>query len=287
MNLAEPRPDFPGDLNARAGPLFMGIVNVTPDSFYDGGKHSRTEPAVNHALSLRDEGADILDIGGESTRPGSKPVGISEEIDRVVPVVRQLRERGVEVTISVDTKKSAVAKEALAAGADWINDVSALEADPDMASLVAEHNVPVVLMHMQGTPDTMQNDPQYNDVVDDICNYFKQRIDHARSAGIRPEQIILDPGIGFGKTVKHNRSILMGIDRFHQLDHPLLIGHSRKSFLESVLNLPADQRLNGTLAVSSELVRAGVDILRVHDIREHRELSRTLTWLYEESPDEN
>ncbi|MFO7782269.1 MAG: dihydropteroate synthase [Spirochaetia bacterium] len=257
-------------------PLVMGIVNCTPDSFYPGSRRETREAAIAAARRMIGEGADILDIGGESTRPGSDPVGAEEERERVVPVIEALRaESGIPV--SVDTRKAAVAGAALAAGADMVNDVSGLRDDAELAPLVAARGVPVVLMHMQGTPKTMQRRPHYEDTVADILEVLRERIAVATDAGIARDRIICDPGIGFGKTVADNLRILRGLSRFRaELDMPVLVGLSRKSFIGKVLGeageagepLPVEERLTGTLAAHAWAAREGADILRVHDVAE-------------------
>ncbi len=260
-------------------PLLMGIMNITPDSFYDGGEYNRTEAALSRARNLVEAGADILDIGGESTRPGASPVGVEEEKKRVIPVVEALREAGIDRPVSVDTSRAEVARAALAAGADWINDVWALRRDEEMAQVIAEASSPVVLMHMQGTPQTMQENPTYENVVEDILAFFEERIERAIRAGISFEKIILDPGVGFGKKLEHNREILANIDRFSRLGAPVLVGHSRKSYLGDLLDREKDQRLAGTLATSGWLMESGVDILRVHDVRQHYDLKKVRKWV--------
>ncbi len=245
--------------------LIMGIVNVTPDSFSDGGRFLDRERAVEHALRLVDEGADIIDIGGESTRPGAQPVPLEEELRRVIPVVEGLRRRS-EVMISVDTYKAEVARRALEAGAEMVNDISALRFDPEMARVVAQHDAYVVLMHMQGTPQTMQDNPQYDDVVQDIREFLHERIAAAVAAGIKREKIIIDPGIGFGKLLEHNLEILRRLEELKALGRPILIGPSRKSFIGQLTGLPVDQRLEGTIASVVVGVLHGAAIVRVHDV---------------------
>jgi dihydropteroate synthase len=252
-------------------PLVMGILNVTPDSFSDGGLFFDEGTAVDHARLMAEEGADILDVGGESTRPGSDPVPAEEEMRRVVPVIRRLRgECGVSV--SVDTQKAAVAEAALDAGAEVINDVSALRTDPDMPRLAAERRTPVVLMHMQGTPKTMQHEPTYGEVVREVGEWLERRLHGALASGLEPEQIIVDPGIGFGKTLQHNLEILRRLGELHRLGRPVLVGPSRKSMIGMVLDAPADHRLHGTLAAVAAAVLAGCHIVRVHDVAPAREV---------------
>lgn len=247
--------------------LLMGVLNVTPDSFADGGAYCGTEEAVVRALAMVEEGADIIDIGGESTRPGAAPVPLSEELRRTLPVVEGLRARS-DIPISIDTRQAAVAAAAIDAGADIINDISALRHDAAMADLAVRSGAPVVLMHMQGTPETMQRDPAYHDVVEEVKLFFIERIAFCRDAGIG--QLILDPGIGFGKAVAHNLTLLRGLPAFLSLGYPLLVGTSRKAFIGAVTGAAVADRLPGTIA-SCVLARAhGAHILRVHDVREMR-----------------
>lgn len=244
-------------------PWLMGIVNATPDSFSDGGQFLSVEAAVEHGLTLADEGACILDVGGESTRPGAQPVGCNEELRRVIPVVERLAAES-DVLISIDTTKSQVAKEALAAGASIVNDISGLTLDPQMPEVCGTAGV--ICMHMQGTPLTMQIAPRYDDVVEDICTYFAERLDALERAGISREQVVLDPGIGFGKTADHNLEILSHIGRFHACGRPLLIGHSRKRFLSKIIGRKVEERTSGTVGVSIALAMQGTEIIRVHDV---------------------
>lgn len=248
----------------------MGIVNVTPDSFSDGGQFDSATAAVEHALRLVEEGADILDIGGESTRPGATPVSLDEELYRVVPVVRELA-RQTRTPISIDTSKAEVARQCLAAGAVIVNDISGLAFDADMPRVCAESDCGVIVMHIQGTPQTMQADPRYDDVVTDLCQHFSRRLNALETAGIARERIVLDPGIGFGKTAEHNLELLSHIATFHMLGRPVLIGHSRKRFLKKVLGRDVEERNAGTLGVSIALAAQGTDILRVHDVRATRD----------------
>jgi dihydropteroate synthase len=247
----------------------MGILNVTPDSFSDGGAYLGPEAAAARGAEMAAEGADIIDVGGESTRPGARPVPEAEELVRVVPAVRALRER-TDALISVDTRKASVAREALAAGADIVNDVSALRFDPDMAGVVAASGAPVVLMHMRGTPETMQSFPAYRDLFGEIAAFLAERIDAARAAGIAAEKIILDPGIGFGKTVADNLALIDGLEFLEALDRPLLAGVSRKGFIGRTLGLEPGDRLEGSLAACVICVARGAHILRVHDVRPTR-----------------
>ena len=247
--------------------LIMGIVNVTPDSFFDGGRRLDPAKAVADAVAMASSGADIIDIGGESTRPGARPVSQKEELARVLPVVRGMR-RELSVPISIDTYKAAIARAALDDGADIINDISALRFDPTMISLVAEQKVPVVLMHMQGTPQTMQQEPHYGDVVREVRDFLATQLYATMDAGVAPEAIILDPGIGFGKTIEHNLKLLRGLSVLAALGQPLLVGVSRKAFIGKILNSPPDERLEGSVAAAVAAALAGANILRVHDVAE-------------------
>jgi len=251
-------------------PLLMGIINVTPDSFSDGGQFFDTSTAVAHGLKLVAVGADILDIGGESTRPYSQSVAVDEELSRVVPVIEQLT-RKVDVPISVDTSKSAVAQAAVEAGAEIINDVTGLTGDPGMVPLAAQTGVGVCAMHMQGTPQTMQDNPTYTDAVAEVCEYLRQRRDALESAGIPRDRICLDPGIGFGKTREHNIALMRHCYQFHSLGCPVLVGHSRKGFLGKLIGDKDGDRLNATVWASLSLAVQGVQIIRVHDVQLVRE----------------
>ncbi len=246
--------------------LLMGILNVTPDSFSDGGRYLSVEVALAYARQLAEAGADILDIGGESTRPGAEPVSLDEELHRVIPVIEAVRAELPDICISVDTYKAQVAEEALKAGADMINDVSALRLDPRMAEVVAQADVPVVLMHMLGTPKTMQQSPSYRDVVKEIIEFLRERIAWAIERGISEEKIIVDPGIGFGKRPEHNTEILRRLSELKQLGRPVLLGTSRKSFLGALTKRPVEKRLEETIASVTIGVLHGADIVRVHDL---------------------
>ena len=253
-----------------ARPAIMGILNVTPDSFSDGGEYLDPKAAVAHAEAMIAEGADIIDVGPESTRPGADPVPAAEQIRRAVPVIHAIRERNERVVISIDTRLADVAREAIAAGATMVNDVSALQDDPDMAAVVASSGVTVVLMHRRGTPADMQNGggPHYHDVVAEIEQFLRQRRDDAVRRGIDASRIILDPGIGFGKRTEHNLMILRHLDRFVALGHPLLVGASRKQFIGAVLGIEAPERREvGSLACAAVATLAGAAILRVHAVR--------------------
>jgi dihydropteroate synthase len=243
----------------------MGIVNVTPDSFSDGGAHLDPDRAVEHALSLACEGADILDVGGESTRPGSLAVPEAEELRRVLPVLEKLRPK-TGVLISVDTTKAAVARAALDAGADIVNDTSGLGGDPEMGGLVARSGAAVILMHMKGTPRTMQDAPRYDDLFGEVRSFLAARLRAAEAAGIPAERTIVDPGIGFGKTAEHNLALLNGLGHFEDLGRPLCVGVSRKAFIGRVLGSPPAERLEGTIAAAVLSVSRGARILRVHDV---------------------
>ena len=247
----------------------MGILNVTPDSFYDGGKHNKEEQAIEHAMTMIEEGADIIDVGGESTRPNADAVSTNEELERVVPVIEKIRERS-DVFISIDTYKAKVAQEACSAGADIINDISGLTFDVDMAPLAGRLGTYVVIMHIKGTPKDMQKDPYYNDVISEISTFFCAQMEVARQAGIAEDRIILDPGIGFGKRVEDNLRILKLLGEFKKLGRPLLIGTSMKSFIGHVTDSPVEERSEGTLASTVVSVMNGADILRVHDVKKTR-----------------
>ena len=248
--------------------LVMGILNVTPDSFSDGGLFYNTDEAVSHALQLIENGIDIIDIGGESTRPGAKKISEEEEIQRIIPVVKQIRELSPEIIISIDTTKSMVAQKAIQSGANIINDISGFSFDNKMIDVVRESKVPVIIMHMQGDPSNMQNKPVYDDLIIDISSFFKSKIKLATDAGIKKEQIILDPGIGFGKTVGDNFQLINQLNEFCKLGFPVMIGPSRKSFIGTTLNLPVDDRLEGTAAAVAVGVMNGARIVRVHDVKE-------------------
>lgn len=250
--------------------MWMGIVNVTPDSFSDGGAYLDVSRAVEHGLQLADEGADILDIGGESTRPYSDPVQADEELRRVVPVIEALAKQ-TNVPLSIDTSKAVVARAALDAGAEIINDVTGLEGDPAMLPLAVETAAGVCAMHMRGTPQTMQDDPQYQDVVRDIHQYLADRRDALLAAGVAQQRICLDPGIGFGKTHEHNLQLMRNCQEYHNLGCPLLVGHSRKGFLGKLLGDNVADRTASTVGAAVALAQQGVQIIRVHDVRSARE----------------
>jgi dihydropteroate synthase len=248
-------------------PWLAGILNVTPDSFSDGGQYFEPGQAVDRALRLLDQGARIIDIGGESTRPGSKEIPAEEELARVIPVIKKLRPQTAAL-ISIDTRKSLVARAALDEGVDLINDISALGHDPEMAAVAAAARVPVILMHMQGRPETMQLNPRYDDLLGEIRSFFLDRISQAEAAGIASDRLVLDPGLGVGKTLEHNLTLINRLDFFLDLGKPLLVGPSRKSFIGLILEAPVDQRLEGTLAAAIISWLRGAAIIRVHDVLE-------------------
>jgi dihydropteroate synthase len=244
----------------------MGVVNVTPDSFYDGGKYFDRNSAIEHALRLAEEGADILDIGGQSTRPGSQPVGIEEEISRVLPIVQAVRPRS-KIWISIDTYHSEVATRMLEEGADLINDVSSFREDPQMPLVIARYNVPVVCMHFLRSIHPMPANPEYADLFVEIIQFFRETLRVAQQNGVTRQQIILDPGIGFGKTLEHNLKVIKNLSFLQELGCPILAGPSRKSFIEKITGLAAKDRLEGTAAVAGVCLQQGAHILRVHDVR--------------------
>jgi dihydropteroate synthase len=259
------------DLTNRA--MLMGVLNVTPDSFSDGGEFFSTEAAVEHAIKMASSGADIVDIGGESTRPGGRPILPNEEMERVLPVIEQIA-RSIRVHLSIDTSKAAVARSAIEAGASIINDVTGGRGDPEMLRLAAEKGVALVIMHMQGTPETMQANPTYDDVVSEVADFFRQQFAQAVRCGVNPTCIAFDPGIGFGKTVAHNLELLANLSRLRVHDRPLVVGVSRKSFLGKISGPPAD-RMSATVALTSLLRARGADILRVHDVAQNASALRT------------
>ena len=259
---------------SRYGPdvfRIMGVVNVTPDSFSDGGAFLDRDAAVRHGLRLAFEGAHLLDIGGESTRPGADPVSEREELDRVIPVIEGIRAENGDVRVSIDTSKAAVAAAALDAGADYVNDVTALRGDPDMAALVAERGVDVCLMHMLGTPRTMQSEARYDDVVADVKAFLAARIEAATAAGIAPERIAIDPGIGFAKTIDHNLELLDRLRELTELGHPIVLGTSRKSFLGTITGRETAERVPATLATVVMGYERGAEVFRVHDVAPARD----------------
>jgi dihydropteroate synthase len=264
--ITAPRPDMAGLGMDR--PTIMGILNVTPDSFSDGGQHNTAYKAVRQAAHMIEHGADILDIGGESTRPGAVDVEIVEEIQRTAPVIEAIR-KSSSVPISIDTRKSPVAAEALKAGANLVNDVAAFSYDPDLAGVVSQTGAPVCLMHAQGDPATMQKDPQYDNVLLDVYDYLERKVSEAEAAGIPRSRIMIDPGIGFGKTLDHNLTLLKGLSLFHTIGCPILLGASRKRFIGTIGNAPdAQDRAPGSVAVALAGVSQGVQMVRVHDVKE-------------------
>jgi dihydropteroate synthase len=252
-------------------PLLMGVVNVTPDSFFDGGRFLEVGSAVAHALRLVEEGADLLDVGAESTRPGAEIVNEAEECRRAIPVVAAIA-RAVTVPISIDTSKAVVAREALDAGAVLVNDVTALRGDPAMVDVVASVGAGIVLMHMQGTPQTMQRAPHYDDVISEISEFFEERIRFAEAHGIVRRQIILDPGIGFGKLLVHNLTLINQLRSFEQFECPLLVGVSQKAFLGQLVDHPVQERQWATAAAVAMAVDRGAGILRVHDVKSMKDV---------------
>jgi dihydropteroate synthase len=252
------------DLGSRTH--LMGVLNVTPDSFSDGGKFFSEKQAVAHGIAMAQDGADIIDIGGESTRPYSRRLPADEELSRVIPVIRQLS-REISIPISIDTYKSKVALEALNAGASMINDISALRLDPHMAAVAAKAQVPVILMHMQGTPENMQLKPRYDNLMGEIMDFLNNAVERSRSAGIKENLIILDPGIGFGKTFDHNLSVIHHLEKFRALKKPLLLGPSNKAFIGRILGKEADERDTGTMAAVAACVMNGAHIIRAHNVK--------------------
>ncbi|MBI4412116.1 MAG: dihydropteroate synthase [Deltaproteobacteria bacterium] len=256
-------------------PKIMGILNCTPDSFLDGGKYSGVSALADRAFQMENEGADIIDIGGESTRPGAAPVEIDEELRRTIPVIEAIRKRSgaAGIPISIDTTKARVAMEAVTAGATMINDVSGFRADPEMAVVAAEMKVPVVLMHSRGTPQTMQTMTDYRNVVDDVMAELKQSVDRAHKAGLKKDQILIDPGFGFAKTFEQNIEMLRNLKRFREMGYPIMIGLSRKNFVGIMTGEEkASGRLAGSLALAFYAAMQGIDILRVHDVAETRDV---------------
>jgi len=257
--------DYTLDLQCRT--LIMGILNVTPDSFSDGGDFITLKAAVRKGIQMQADGADIIDVGGESTRPGSDPVSEQQELDRVVPVIQELSKR-LSAPISIDTYKSRVAAAALEAGASIVNDISGCRFDAAMARTAASFRAGLVLMHIKGEPKNMQTDPHYDDLLQEICDYLRQSITIAMSGGVDSANIVIDPGIGFGKRLADNFQILRELRIFKQLQHPLLVGPSRKSFIGAVSNLPPDERLEGSIAAVTAAIINGADIVRVHDVKQ-------------------
>jgi len=267
------RQEFQSWLKHQSYTLIMGILNMTPDSFSDGGQFKSHDKAIDHALKMVEEGANIIDIGGESTRPGAESVQLEEELSRTIPIIEAIRLKS-DCLISIDTYKSKVAKAALVSGADMVNDISGLTFDHNMASLVAERNVPVIIMHIKGKPGDMQKNPNYDNLIKEIKAFFEVQIAIAKKAGIDSGNIILDPGIGFGKRLEDNFEIIRELGQISTMGYPVLLGPSRKSFIGFTLDLPIEERIEGTLASITAGVINGARIVRVHDIRATR---RTLT----------
>ena len=251
--------------------LVMGILNITPDSFSDGRKYELVDKAVQFALQMEDEGADIIDIGGESTRPGANSVSVLEECSRVLPVIEGLKAKS-EVLISIDTYKSDVARQSIKAGAEMVNDISGMTFDSYMAKLISESKLPVVLMHIKGTPKNMQVNPNYDDLIKEVSDYLRDRVKFAKENGVKEWQIILDPGIGFGKRVEDNFQLLRELNVIEELGFPVLVGPSRKSFIGLTLNLPVDKRMEGTAAAVTAGILNGARIVRVHDVKEMKQV---------------
>jgi len=247
------------------GTLVMGVLNVTPDSFSDGGLFFNKEKAIAQGLRMVEEGADMIDVGGESTRPGSKPLGLEEELRRVIPVIESLSKE-TDIPISIDTYKSTVAQRAIEAGAEIINDISGLNFDPNLAQVAAKEDTPLILMHIRGTPETMQKDVHYDSLFSEIIQYLRDSIQRAESAGLDTQQIIIDPGIGFGKTLEDNLLIIKNLSEFRVLGKPILLGTSRKSFIGKILNADGKDRLEGTLSSIAIGVLNGAHIIRCHDV---------------------
>jgi dihydropteroate synthase len=245
----------------------MGILNVTPDSFYDGGRYDSLESAFRQALQLEKDGADILDIGGESSRPGSNPVSIEEECSRVLPVLKRIRQR-IKIPISIDTTKAEVARRAIDNGADLINDISALRFDKQMCEVISKAKIPVIIMHMRGTPENMQQNTEYDDLYENVVAFLQTQIDYAEKNGINGDKIIIDPGIGFGKSTEGNLSLLAKLDSLASLGKPIAVGCSRKSFIGNLLGCSPDERLIGSLAALAQSAFKGADIVRVHDVEQ-------------------
>jgi dihydropteroate synthase len=260
-----------GEIELGKRTLVMGVLNVTPDSFSDGGLYFDKQLAIDRALQMVEEGADIIDIGGESTRPFSDPVPLEEELRRVIPVIEAIAPK-VAVPISIDTYKAKVASEALQAGASIVNDISGLRFDPDLAKVVSENGAGLILMHIKGTPKTMQLDPHYEDVILEIKQYLKENIKKAESEGVHPDSIVIDPGIGFGKKLNHNLEIFRRLRELEELGKPILVGPSRKSFIGEILGVPVSERLYGTLGAVAYCALKGVHIVRVHDVKAVRQV---------------
>jgi len=261
----------------------MAILNVTPDSFYDGGRRLDPGKAIADGIEMAEAGADVIDVGGESTRPGARPVSAEEELERVLPVIRGLR-REIRVPISIDTYKSRVARGAFAQGADIVNDIGAARLDPEMPGFLAHCGLPVILMHMQGTPETMQRDPAYGDVVREVGEALESAAARAEAAGVAPEAIAVDPGIGFGKTAGHTLELLRRLEALCALGRPVMVGVSRKAFLGTILGDPVEDRLEGTLAAGAAAILKGAALLRTHDVRPMVRVARVLAAIARGAP---
>ncbi len=268
-------PTTPVPLTYRGRPLVMGVLNVTPDSFSDGGAFPDPDAAVQRGIQMASEGVDLIDVGGESTRPGSQPVPLKEELRRVLPVVARLT-NAVRIPLSVDTSKAEVASQALEAGASIVNDVTALRGDSAMAGVIARRRAAVILMHMRGTPQTMQRHPRYRDVLSEVSAFLLQAAHEAEAAGVDRSRILVDPGLGFGKTVAHNLALLRGLPQLLSLGYPVVIGPSRKSFIGAVLEAEVPERLAGTLGCVAFAQRCGTHVVRVHDVKPAAQLLRML-----------
>ena len=252
--------------------LIMGILNVTPDSFSDGGMYYNATQAIEFALQMEEEGADIIDVGGESTRPGAKTVELQKECDRILPVIEGIRTKS-DILISIDTYKSEVARQSIATGAGMVNDISGMTFDPNMVDVIKDSGLPVVIMHIKGTPKNMQKKPYYEDLMQELTEYFEERKNFARAKGILDQQIILDPGIGFGKRLQDNFQLLRELKKIVDMGFPVLIGPSKKSFIGLTLDLPIDQRLEGTAAAVTTGILKGARIVRVHDVKEMKRVA--------------
>lgn len=263
---------YPGGALSLERTILAGVLNVTPDSFSDGGRFYDTGEAIKQAFRLLEDGADIIDVGGESTRPGAEPVNPDEELKRVIPVIRAIIKEKPQAVVSIDTYKSPVAEEAVKSGARMVNDISGLGYDPRMINIVRDYHVPVVIMHIKGKPRDMQKNPHYDNLIGELIRYFQERIARALQAGIRKEQIIVDPGIGFGKRIVDNYEILGRLEEFINLGYPVMVGPSRKSFIGKVLDAPAGERMFGTAAAVTAAVLKGAQFIRVHDAREMKQV---------------
>lgn len=257
------------DIDLEEKVVVMGVLNLTPDSFYDGGRYTREAQALRRVEEMIGEGADIIDVGGESVRPGAEPISLDEELSRVIPVIEKVR-RLFPITISIDTYKAEVARQAIEKGAEMVNDISGLRFDPDLRKIVAGYGVPLILMHIKGTPKNMQDNPRYHSLMEEIISYLRKSIKLAEESEVDPARIIVDPGIGFGKTTAHNLEILRRLEELKSLGKPILVGLSRKSFIGNVLGLPQEERLEGGLAATCMAVSGGARIVRTHDVKPTR-----------------